>query len=164
DFCADLARRFDAVLLGALGSPQIPDNRHIRDILLGMRVGLDLYINLRPVQLLDERLCPIKGKRLADVDFLVYRENTEGAYSGLGAALVGGLALAPSATVHPGRCSMFEPVHGSAPDIAGKDRANPFAAILAAALLLEHLGAPGAARRIEEAVTGCVRAGKTTPD
>jgi 3-isopropylmalate dehydrogenase len=274
DFCADLARRFDAILLGAFGDPRVPDNRHIRDILLGLRFGLDLYINLRPVRLFAADLCPVKGKREGDVDFLVYRENTEGLYADVGgffkkgtpdevavnedvntrkgverilraafaaargrprrkltmvdksnalryahdlwrrtfadlkreipdvetehlyvdvaameilrnperfdviatcnlfgdiltdlaAALVGGLGMSPSGNIHPGRCSMFEPVHGSAPDIAGKGLANPFAAILTAAMMLEFLGRPEAARRVEEAVARCVRAEKRTPD
>src|SRR5690606_20464855 len=72
--------------------------------------------------------------------------------SDLAAALVGGLGLAPSANLHPGKPGLFEPVHGSAPDLAGKDRANPLAAILTAALMLEHLGYPREADRIEAAV------------
>ena len=59
---ADFREDYDAILLGAIGDPRVPDNRHGREILLGLRFKLDLYINLRPVQLLDERLCPLKGK------------------------------------------------------------------------------------------------------
>jgi 3-isopropylmalate dehydrogenase len=81
---ADLRQRFSAVLIGAYGDPRVPDMRHAADILLGMRFKLDLYINLRPVKLYDERLCPLKGKRLEDVDLVVFRENTEGAYVGTG--------------------------------------------------------------------------------
>ena len=62
----------------------MPDNRHARDILLGTRFELDLYVNYRPVKLLDERLCPLKGRTPADVDFMVFRENTEGLYVGIG--------------------------------------------------------------------------------
>jgi len=80
----DLRERFAAVLIGAYGDPRVPDMRHAADILLGMRFQLDLYINLRPIKLLDERLCPLKGKRVEDVDFVVFRENTEGAYVGAG--------------------------------------------------------------------------------
>jgi 3-isopropylmalate dehydrogenase len=80
----DLRERFAAVLIGAYGDPRVPDMRHAADILLGMRFKLDLYINLRPVKLYDERLCPLKGKRREDVDMVVFRENTEGAYVGAG--------------------------------------------------------------------------------
>src|SRR6476619_6096230 len=75
---------FDAVLLGALGDPRVPDNRHARDILLGTRFELDLYVNYRPVRLLDDRLCPLKDRGRDDVNFVVFRENTEGVYVGVG--------------------------------------------------------------------------------
>src|SRR5918997_5938713 len=74
----DLLRGFDAILIGAVGDPRVPDNRHARDILLGTRIELDLYVNYRPVRLLDDRLCPLKDRSVADVDFVVFRENTEG--------------------------------------------------------------------------------------
>src|SRR6266478_6129834 len=77
-------RSFDAILVGALGDPRVPDNRHARDILLGTRFELDLYVNYRPVRLLDERLCPLKERTVADVSFTVFRENTEGLYVGIG--------------------------------------------------------------------------------
>lgn len=77
-------RGFDAILLGALGDPRVPDNRHAREILFGIRFGLDLYVNYRPVRLLHDDLCPIKGKTAADVDFVVFRENTEGSYVDMG--------------------------------------------------------------------------------
>lgn len=273
-FIADAGKRFDAILLGAFGDPRVPDHKHVRDILLGLRFGLDLYINLRPCKLFTEALCPLKGRGPADIDFLVYRENTEGAYCDVGgifkkgtpdeiavnedvntrkgverilraafeaarqrprkkltmvdkhnalrhahdlwkrafvevgadypdvarehlfvdvaamemvrnparfdvivtsnlfgdiltdlaAAIVGGLGLAASANVHPGQCSLFEPVHGSAPDIAGKGRANPYAAALTAALMLEHLGRAEVARRLENTVEALVRQGQTTVD
>jgi 3-isopropylmalate dehydrogenase len=75
---------FDAVYIGALGDPRVPDNRHARDILLGTRFELDLYVNYRPVKLLHERLCPLKNRSPADVNFVVFRENTEGLYVGIG--------------------------------------------------------------------------------
>src|SRR6187200_2879566 len=75
---------FDAVFIGALGDPRVPDNRHARDILLGTRFELDLYVNYRPVRLLHERLCPLKGRSAKDVDFVVFRENTEGLYVSIG--------------------------------------------------------------------------------
>jgi 3-isopropylmalate dehydrogenase len=79
-----LRDEFDAVFVGALGDPRVPDNRHARDILLGTRFALDLYVNCRPVRLLDDRLCPLKGRTTADVNFVVFRENTEGLYAGIG--------------------------------------------------------------------------------
>src|SRR5919112_427777 len=82
-----LAAEFDAILSGAFGDPRVPSNQHAEDILMGMRRGLDLYINLRPVRLLDERLTPLKGRTVEDVDFVVLRENTEGAYTGMGGFL-----------------------------------------------------------------------------
>ena len=80
----DLLRSFDAMFIGALGDPRVPDNRHARDILLGTRFELDLYVNYRPVKLLDERLCPLKGRTPKDVNFVVFRENTEGVYVSIG--------------------------------------------------------------------------------
>src|SRR5687768_9618019 len=80
----DLLREFDAIFIGALGDPRVPDNRHARDILLGTRFELDLYVNYRPIRLLDERLCPLKGRTPDDVRFTVFRENTEGLYVSIG--------------------------------------------------------------------------------
>jgi 3-isopropylmalate dehydrogenase len=265
---------FDAILLGALGDPRIPDFRHARDILLGTRFELDLYVNFRPVKLLDDRLCPLKGRGRTDVNFVVIRENTEGVYVGvggrfkagtpdevaiqeevntfkgvdriirhafeyakangltkvcmsdksnampqghglwqrvfqsvsaeypaiqathlyidalamflvkdpgqfqvivtnnlfgdiitdIGGALQGGLGMAASGNIHPGRTSLFEPVHGSAPPLAGKNVANPMGAILSAALMLDTLGWSEEAKAIEAAVESAVQAGKTTVD
>ena len=270
----DTLRSFDAILIGALGDPRVPDNRHARDILLGTRFELDLYVNYRPVRLLDDRLCPLKGRTRADVNFAVFRENTEGVYVGvggrfkagtpdevavqeeintykgvsrivrhafeharlhglrsvamadksnamsdghalwqrvfkevradypeieathfyidalamllvqnpgqfqvivtnnlfgdiitdIGGALQGGLGMAASGNIHPGRTSMFEPVHGSAPLLAGKDVANPVGAILSSALMLDYLGKFNEAHMIERAVETAVRAGDTTRD
>lgn len=269
-----LARDFDAVFAGAFGDPRVPSNQHAEDILLGMRRGLDLYINLRPVRLLHPRLTPLRDRGVEDIDFVVFRENTEGAYCGaggflkkgtpdeiatqdelntrkgveriivaafeyarakgksrvtmadksnvqrfggdlwqrvfkevsaryagieanhqyvdamtmfmvlnprqygvivtnnlfgdiltdLGAALQGGLGLAASGNIHPGRVSVFEPVHGSAPPLAGKSEANPAGAILSAALMLEYLGHADAAGAVERAVRECIGAGETTRD
>ena len=269
-----LLRQFDAVFVGALGDPRVADNRHARDILLGSRFELDLYVNYRPVKLLDERLCPLKNRTPADVNFVVFRENTEGLYVGvggrfkagtpdevavqeeintykgvhrilrhafdyaratgrtrvcmadksnamtdghalwqrvfaevapeypgvqarhvyidalalyliqdpsqfevivtnnlfgdivtdLGAALQGGLGLAASGNLHPGRTSMFEPVHGSAPPLAGKNVANPVGAILSAAMMLDYLGARDEAAAIESAVAKSVRDRQGTAD
>jgi 3-isopropylmalate dehydrogenase len=80
----DIRNNYAAVYLGAFGDPRIPDMKHAADILLGMRFQLDLYVNYRPVKLLNESLCPLKGKTRQDVDFVIFRENTEGAYVGMG--------------------------------------------------------------------------------
>jgi 3-isopropylmalate dehydrogenase len=270
----DLLRSFDAILIGALGDPRVEDNRHARDILLGTRFELDLYANYRPVRLLDARLCPLKDRTPADVDFVVLRENTEGLYVGvggrfkpgttdeiavqeeintykgvhrivkhafdvarsrprrtlcmadksnamqqghalwqrvfrglaveypdvtsrhlyidalammliqdprafdvivtnnlfgdiitdIGGALQGGLGMAASANLHPGRTSMFEPVHGSAPPLAGRDEANPIGAILSAALMLETLGRGEDAARLNRAVESAVADRAVTRD
>lgn len=269
-----LARDFDAIFLGALGDPRVPSNIHAKEILLGMRFKMDLYANVRPVKLLDESLCPLKGIKPEQVDFVVVRENTEGPYvdaggvlkqgtpdeiatqedfntrkgverviryafelarkqgrkkvlmcdksnvmtyagglwqrvfkevgvqysdvqschmyvdalcmhmvrdpkqfdvivtnnmfgdiiTDLAAALQGGLGMAASGNIHPGKTSMFEPVHGSAPPFAGKNVANPIGAIATAAMMLEHLGLSQEAGRINKAILAAVRQGKTTGD
>jgi 3-isopropylmalate dehydrogenase len=272
-----IQRECSAVLLGALGDPRVPNLEHARDILFGMRFGYDLYANVRPVKALSDRLVPLKGRTAKDIDFVVFRENTEGIYVGmggqfkrgtpdevainedvntrkgveriiraafdyarangrtrvtmadksnamrhahelwlrvfhelrpqypeiqsshvyvdalclyviqdpsqfqvivtnnlfgdivtdLGAALQGGLGMAASANVHssePGRVALFEPVHGSAPPLAGKDVANPFAAMLTAGMLLAHIGWPEEERRIERWVTRALDEGMCTVD
>jgi 3-isopropylmalate dehydrogenase len=80
----DFRKNYDAVYLGAMGDPRIPDMRHAKDILIAMRVELDLYINLRPVKALDDRLVPLKNKTAKDIDFVMFRENTEGLYAQMG--------------------------------------------------------------------------------
>jgi 3-isopropylmalate dehydrogenase len=273
DEMVELGSRYDAIFLGALGDPRVPGNEHARDILLGLRFRLDLYVNLRPIRLLSAALSPLRDVAPADLDMVIFRENTEGSYVGMGgvfkggtpdevaieedvntakgvariiraafhhaartgrgvtladksnamrhagqlwrrtfdevaaeypqvprramyvdalamdmvlhparyqvivtsnlfgdilsdlaAGLVGGLGLAPSANLHPGRIGLFEPVHGSAPDIAGSDRANPMAAVLTAALMLEYLGHPAEAAILERAVDRALAEGATTPD
>jgi 3-isopropylmalate dehydrogenase len=269
-----LTAEFDAILAGAFGDPRVPSNKHAEDILLGMRRGLDLYINLRPVRLLNDRLTPLLNRKTTDIDFVVFRENTEGAYcsaggflkhgtadeialqdevntrrgveriivaafeyarangrkrvtmadksnvqrfggdlwqrvfkevaagypeitpnhqyvdamamymvldpaqydvivsnnlfgdilTDIGAAIQGGLGLAASGNIHPGRVSLFEPVHGSAPPLAGKGTANPIGAILTSAMMLEYLGFQTLSNEIEEAVRGAISANETTRD
>ena len=269
-----LRRDFDAILFGALGDPRVPSNQHAADILLGLRFKLDLYVNVRPCVLFDKRLTPLRDRDEKDVNFIVFRENTEGAYAGvggnfkrdtpdevavqedvntrkgveriiryafeyarrkklkrvcmsdksnamtfghglwqrvwaevrkeyaeiesrhlyfdtltmemvrdpsqfdvivtcnlfgdiasdLGAQLSGGLGLAPSGNIHPGQVSLFEPVHGSAPNIAGKNIANPLGSALAGAMMLEYLGWDREAKSIDAAVRSAIREGKTTPD
>jgi 3-isopropylmalate dehydrogenase len=270
-------RRCAAVLVGALGDPRVPDQKHAREILFGIRFGCDLYANVRPVRPLAESLVPLKNKRADQIDFVVFRENTEGLYADIGgqlrrgtadeiaisedvntrkgveriivaafehakrtgrtrvhmadksnamrhahdlwqrvfrevsarypgiesehmyidalclklvqapeafqvivtnnlfgdivtdlaAALQGGLGMAASANVHAADSSavaMFEPVHGSAPLLAGKDAANPFAAFLTVGMMLAHLGWPAEERRIEEAVVRALVLGRCTSD
>jgi 3-isopropylmalate dehydrogenase len=269
-----MLREFDAVFVGALGDPRVPDNRHARDILLGTRFELDLYVNYRPVRLIDDRLSPLKNRGTKDINFVVFRENTEGVYvsvggrfkagtedeiaiqeevntykgvnriirhafeyartngltrlcmadksnamqqghalwqrvfkevaaqypevtathqyidamamflvkdpgqyqvivtnnlfgdivTDIGGALQGGLGMAASGNIHPGKTSLFEPVHGSAPPLAGKNVANPIGAILSAALMLETLAARDESKAIEAAVEAAVREGQTTAD
>lgn len=270
----DIRNNYAAVYLGAFGDPRVPDMKHAADILLGMRFQLDLYVNYRPVKLLNEELCPLKGKTAKDIDFVIFRENTEGAYVGmggifkkgtpdevavqedvstrkgverivryafefarregrksvcmadknnvmryggdlwlrtfedvaseysdiehfhmfvdaltmqmvrvpemfdvivtnnmfgdivtdLGAALQGGLGVAASGNIHPGKVSLFEPIHGSAPKYAGQDVANPAGAILTAAMMLGYLGHGEAAQAIERAVERAVNERQTTKD
>lgn len=75
---------YDAILLGAMGDARVPGNQHARDILLGLRFQLDLYINLRPVRLYDARLSPLRDIAVDDIVMDVFRENTEGVYVGAG--------------------------------------------------------------------------------
>jgi 3-isopropylmalate dehydrogenase len=252
-----------AVLLGAMGDPRVPGMEHARDIIFGLRFGFDLYCNLRPVVCLHDSLMPLKGRTAADCDMVVFRENTEGIYVGmggqfkrgtpdevainedlntrkgveriiraafefaakhgrrkvhvvdksnamrhahelwgrvfaevaaeypaletghqyvdafcfnlirdpsqfdvvvtsnlfgdivtdLGASLQGGLGMAASANIRPDGVGMFEPVHGSAPDIAGQGKANPLATVLTVGMMMTHLGHP----EDEVFLTDCVR-------
>ena len=79
-----LRREFDAIFVGALGDPRVPSMKHAADILLGLRFKLDLYVNARPVELLDPRLTPLRDRTERDIHFIVFRENTEGLYVGMG--------------------------------------------------------------------------------
>src|SRR5512141_2519098 len=83
-FLDTLRRDYAAVYFGAVGDPRVPGNEHAKEILLAMRFELDLYINLRPCILLDDRLSPLKVKGRKDLRFTVFRENTEGLYTGTG--------------------------------------------------------------------------------
>lgn len=266
----DVLADFDAIYLGAVGWPTVPDHISLWGLLLPIRKAFEQYVNLRPVTLLPGVRGPLAGRGPADVDMLFVRENTEGEYSGtggrvhggtsmelavevpvftrtavervgrfalerarersgalisvtksnasrytyvlwdevvaeaatdfpdvtvervhvdamaarmvlrpdtvdvvvgsnlfadiltdLGAALQGGLGLAASANLNPERRhpSMFEPVHGSAPDIAGSQRANPLGAILTGSLMLQHLSQTDAAARVDTAVARVTAAG-----
>jgi 3-isopropylmalate dehydrogenase len=269
-----LRDEFDAILFGALGDPRVPSNQHAADILLGLRFQLDLYVNARPVELLHDRLTPLRDRTEKDIRLMVFRENTEGLYVGiggcfkkdtpdeiavqedmnsrkgveriiryafeyagkkglkrvcmsdksnamtfahglwqrvfkevrqefadiesrhlyidtlamelvrdprqfdvivtcnlfgdiisdLGAQLAGGLGLAPSGNIHPGRTSLFEPVHGSAPNIAGKGIANPLGSVLTSAMMLEFLGWNPEAADLRSAVRAALHENYVTPD
>ena len=269
-----LRDQFDAVLFGALGDPRVPSNQHAADILLGLRFQLDLYVNARPVELFHQKFTPLRDRAEKDIRMMVFRENTEGLYVGvggfykkgtadeiavqedvnsrkgveriiryafeyarakglkrvcmsdksnamtfagdlwqrvfkhvqaeyagidsrhlyidtlamemirdprqfdvivtgnlfgdiisdLGAQLAGGLGLAPSANIHPGKTSLFEPVHGSAPNIAGKGIANPLGSVLASAMMLEYLGWQPEADALRAAVKAAVDENFVTVD
>ena len=266
----DEYKTMDALYLGALGDPRVEPGFIERPIIMGMRFGLDLYVNLRPIKLFAEQFCPLKGKTSEDIDMVIVRENTEDAYAGLGgifkkgtpdevaiaemvftrkgcerairyafelarkrnkkkkvtlidkanavrsmdiwtrtfeevgkeypdierehayidaacmwmiknpewfdvgvtsnlfgdiitdigAMIQGGLGIAASGNIHPGKVSMFEPIHGSAPKYAGKNVANPMAAISAMGLLLDYIGEKEASVKIDKALQNLLVSGK----
>lgn len=267
DDALDILQGFDAVLFGAVGDPRIPDHVTLRNMILRIRFGFDLYVNLRPVRLLRGVRSPLGGVTQQDIDMVFVREGTEGEYAGagaslfpdtdrevalqtavfsrlgierlvrwafelalregrtltsvskgnaleysgvlwdrvfdevasaypsvvtsrllvdaaamfmvrqparfgvvvasnlfadiltdLGAGIMGGMGLAPSASFDPtGRFpAVFEPVHGSAPDIAGRGIANPAGSIWSAGLLLDHIGHPGWGRSVIEAIESAI--------
>ena len=270
----DTLKQHDSILLGAVGSPEVPDTVTVHGLLLPMRRKFDQYLNLRPAYLFDGVPCPLVGKAPGSIDFLVYRENTEGEYAPIGGRLyegtphevavqssvftrrgcerifraafegarkrkkrltsitksnamaygmvfwdsvckdvardypdvavhhllvdaaamdfvrkpetfdvvvasnlfgdiltdlagviAGSVGLASSGNINPDRTfpSMFEPVHGSAPDIAGQGIANPLAAILSAGMMLDHLGMPDANTAIRKAVSKVLKEGRSMP-
>src|SRR5438477_9862198 len=91
-FMDRLRREYAAVYFGAVGDPRVPGNEHAKGILLAMRFELDLYVNLRPCILIDDRLSPLKGKGRNELRFTVFRENTEGLYTGAGGVFKKGTA------------------------------------------------------------------------
>jgi tartrate dehydrogenase/decarboxylase/D-malate dehydrogenase len=262
---------FDAIYLGAVGWPTVPDHISTWDLILKLRRGLGLYVNLRPARLLKGITSPLAGRGMKDIDFVIVRENSEGEYSSaggrlfegtpeemviqesvftkraidrivryafelaatrrrkvtlatksngiklampfwderfaeiakeypgvesnkyhmdilcahfvthpdwfdvvvgsnlfgdilsdLGPAVAGSIGIAPSGNINPTRemPSMFEPVHGSAPDIAGKGIANPIGQIWAGAMMLQHLGLQDAARSVETAIESVLGKGE----
>jgi 3-isopropylmalate dehydrogenase len=259
-------KKHDAILLGAIGDPRIEVGLLEFGIIAKMRFELDLFVNLRPVKLYAEHLCPLKDTTPEQVDFVVVRENTEDAYAGmrgffkkgtpdevatqeiiftrkgvervmryafelarsrprkkltlidkanavramdlwtrvfaevgaeypdvarehnyidaacmyvvrnpqgfdtavtsnmfgdiftdLSAMIQGGLGIAASGNIHPGRVSLFEPIHGSAPKYTGQNVANPIATIMAVQMMLDYLGEKNAAARLEQAVAGLLK-------
>lgn len=269
-------KKFDAIFLGAVGSPGVPDHISLWDLLLVIRKSFDQYVNLRPVKLLEGAPCPLKDVKKSDVDMIFVRENTEGEYAGsgswlfrgkpnevviqdgvfsrhgterviryayelarregktltsiskgnalnysmvfwdqifkevgaeypdvktysylvdaasmfmvkdpkrfeiivtsnlfgdiltdLGAAIQGGMGLAAGANLNPEKAfpSMFEPIHGSAPDIAGQGKANPLATVWSASQLLEFFGHKKWADKLIEIIEELLVEKKTlTPD
>jgi tartrate dehydrogenase/decarboxylase/D-malate dehydrogenase len=272
----DILQQHDAILFGAIGSPDVPDHITIHGLLLPMRRKFDQYVNLRPAYLFDGVPSPLRDKAPGSIDMLVYRENTEGEYAPIGgrlyegtpheiaiqtntftrrgieriiraafegarkrrknvtsitksnamqfgmvlwddvfktvardypdvqtssllvdaaamdfvrkpeafdvvvasnlfgdiltdlsAIVTGSVGLAASGNINPERTfpSMFEPVHGSAPDIAGQGIANPLAAILSVAMLLDHLKLEKSGNAVRQAVADVLKAGKVlSPD
>ena len=272
----DALQSFDAILLGAVGHPDVPDHTTLNGLLLPIRRSFDQYANVRPAKLYAGVTSPLAGKEPGSIDMVIVRENTEGEYSQVGgtlyphtpaevaiqtsvftrrgveriiryafdlagrrgakkrvtsitksnaqgysmvlwdrtfaevarehpdveadsllvdaaamnfvrrpesfdvvvasnlfgdilsdlsAIITGSLGLAPSANLNPSRefPSMFEPVHGSAPDIAGTGKVNPIAMILSAGMMAEFLGVQGAANSVEQAVAGVLADGKALP-
>ncbi len=273
----EVLRPHDAIFLGAVGYPGVPDHVSLWGLLIPIRRHFEQYVNLRPARLLEGVTSPLAGRGMADIDFYIVRENVEGEYSeiggrlyggtdmemavqqtvftrhgvdrvlrfafelarsrpkkhltsatksngiihtmpywderfaemaeaypdvrtdkfhidiltahfvqhpdwfdvvvgsnlfgdilsDLGPAVAGGIGIAPSANINPERTypSMFEPVHGSAPDIAGKGIANPIATLWSASMMLDHLQQPAAARALMEAIERVTASGEVlTPD
>jgi 3-isopropylmalate dehydrogenase len=261
----------DAILFGAVGDPRVDDAAYLAGVLLRLRFELDLYVNLRPAKLFDDRLSPLRREERRGIDLLIVRENTEGLYVGMGgrfkkgteqevaiqedlnthlgvtriieyafgaarrevvmvdksnamthagglwqqqwkavaarhpkvktrhlyvdaaamqlvrdptqfevivtgnlfgdilsdltAELIGGMGVAPSGNINPEtKRGLFEPVHGTAPDIAGRGVVNPIGAILSASMMVGHLGQTDMANAIEGAVESAIRAGECTHD
>lgn len=268
----EIPKHYNALLFGALGDPRIPDMRHGREILLGLRFGLDLFINFRPIKLFHPTVSVLKNNN--PLDWALFRENTQDIYLGLGhsthqgtpdeiavdesrhtfagvyriikaafdyakrherksvtlvdksnaiqfggslwqrvfrgvskeypsiqskhlfvdvaamkmvmdpaffdvivtsnlfgdilsdlgAGLIGGLGLCSSANINSGGLGLFEPVHGSAPDIAGMNKANPCAMFLTVGLMMQHLGYGSVIVSIEEAIKQSIQEGAVTAD
>ena len=261
----------DSILFGAVGDPRVDDAAYLAGVLLRLRFELDLYVNLRPAKLYDDRLSPLRREERRSIDLLIVRENTEGLYVGMGgrfkkgtneevaiqedlnthlgvtriieyafgvaerdvvmvdkanamtyagalwqerwkavakqhpkvktrhlyvdaaamqlvrdptqfevivtgnlfgdilsdltAELIGGMGIAPSGNINPAtKRGLFEPVHGTAPDIAGRGIVNPVGAILSASMMVRHLGHKEMAGAIEGAVESALRAGECTRD
>jgi len=109
-------------------------------------------------------LCLLMVRQPKDFQVIVTNNMFGDIVTDLAAALQGGLGMAASGNINPGNVSLFEPVHGSSPPLAGKNLANPMGSILTAAMMLEHLGLNDAAKAVENAVVACVKEGRTTQD
>jgi 3-isopropylmalate dehydrogenase len=122
------------------------------------------YPQIKSEHMYVDALCAAMVRDPRQFDVIVTNNMFGDIISDLAAGVQGGLGMAPSGNIHPGKTSMFEPVHGSAPQIAGSNVANPMGAILTAAMMLDHLGFATAAQKIEAAVLEAVRQKKTTKD
>jgi 3-isopropylmalate dehydrogenase len=122
------------------------------------------HANIEPVHMYVDALCLQMVRDPRQFQVIVTNNMFGDIITDLAAALQGGLGMAASGNIHPGRTSMFEPVHGSAPPLAGKNVANPIGAILTAAMMLNHLGLRVEAEKIEAAVLDAVQQKKTTVD
>ncbi|HEX8813083.1 MAG TPA: 3-isopropylmalate dehydrogenase [Terracidiphilus sp.] len=122
------------------------------------------FPSIQPQHLYVDALCLQMLREPRSLEVIVTNNMFGDIITDLAAALQGGLGMAASGNIHPGRTSMFEPVHGSAPPIAGENIANPMGSILTGAMMLAHLGLNAEAQKIENAVLAAVRAGKTTID
>jgi 3-isopropylmalate dehydrogenase len=122
------------------------------------------YSGVQTSHLYIDALCLLMVRQPRDFQVIVTNNMFGDIVTDLAAALQGGLGMAASGNVNPGNVSLFEPVHGSSPPLAGKNLANPMGSILTGAMMLEHLGLNEAAKVIEKAVIGCVNEGKTTQD
>ncbi|MFD7136798.1 isocitrate/isopropylmalate family dehydrogenase [Streptomyces sp. NPDC059894] len=140
---------FDAIYFGAVGRPTVPDHISLWGLRLRICQNFDQWANVRPVHFLPGITSPLRKADDAELG-----------------ALAGSLGLAASANLNPERRfpSMFEPVHGSAPDIAGQGLANPIGAVGSAALMLEHFGLPEQAARLHRAIEATTSAGVLTRD
>lgn len=154
-------RPFEAIYLGAVGYPGVPDHVSLWGLLIPVRRTFRQYVNLRPVRLLRGVRTPLAGRMPKEIDLVVVRENNEGEYSEIGGRLYAGTE--EELVVQKEFPSMFEPVHGSAPDIAGRGVANPIGQIWSGALMLEHLGYPEVARAVVGAIETVVSEGKVLP-
>ncbi|HWR37141.1 MAG TPA: 3-isopropylmalate dehydrogenase [Clostridia bacterium] len=122
------------------------------------------YGDIEPQHMLVDALCLQMVREPQSLDVIVTNNMFGDIITDLAAALQGGLGMAASGNIHPGRTSMFEPVHGSAPPLAGKNLANPIGSILTSAMMLDYLGMKTEAARIESAVAAAVREKKMTSD
>ena len=122
------------------------------------------YPQIKPEHMYVDALCAALVRDPRPFDVIVTNNMFGDIITDLAAGLQGGLGMAASGNIHPGKTSMFEPVHGSAPPLAGKNVANPLGAILTAAMMLDHLGFPEAAHKIDDAVLEAIRQKKNTSD
>src|ERR1700727_895349 len=122
------------------------------------------YPQIKPQHMYVDALCMQMVRDPRPFDVIVTNNMFGDIITDLAAGLQGGLGMAASGNIHPGKTSMFEPVHGSAPPIAGKNIANPFGAIFTSAMMLSHLGMNSEAQSIESAVFDAVQQKKTTVD